>query len=319
MSAFIFLGSELGKKQDAVDLIKKNYSSAEEFVFYTSETSIGKIADTLQSSGLFSESRIVIIKNAELISKKDDVDVLVSCIKKLEKDTVLILLSDENRIAAGLENAVPQTNRQVFYELLEKDKNEWVRQFFKKEGFNIDNDSIAVILELVENNTQALKQECSRLACFLPQEKPITPEEIEKWLAHNREESAFTLFPRIAFGDLSKALESVSVMLAAKESGQSILAGLAWCFRELDKYLALVEKGDVNNYMELKKAGFSSPGKRNDYAAAARRYNTEAVEECLALTAFTDSLLRSPVAVFENIIMDRYILALFKAASQNRQ
>jgi len=312
MGAYIFLGPELGKKQDAVDAVRKKYPDAEESIFYAGETPVSTITDIFQNISLFAESRIVIVKNAELIKKKDDVDYLASCIKGVEEPSALILLSDEIKLAASLDDAVPKANKQVFYEMFEREKSEWVRQFFTREEFNIDNDSIAAILELVENNTASLKNECSRLIGFLPKDSPVNPEDIEKWLSHNREESAFTLFSRIACGDLSKALESVSVMLAAKESAQGILAGLAWCFRKLGDYLALLEThGEANNF-ELKKIGLSSPKARDDYAAAGRRYSIEDAETCLALTAEYDILLRSPVAALENILMERYILTLVK-------
>jgi len=322
-NAFIFLGPELGKKQDSVDSIKKKHPNADVSVFYSGETSAGAIADTLQNKNLFAETRIIIIKNAEQIKKKDEIELLVSCIKNLETDTVLIILSDENKINSSLENAVPDSNKKVFYELFEQDKIDWVRSFFSREGYSIDKDGIAVILELVENNTAALRQECTRLISFInetspqkPEEKKVKPEDIEKWLSHNREESSFTLFSRIASGDMSKALESMAVMLTSKESAQGILAGLVWCFRKLGDYLTLQRQntGEVNSF-ELRKIGISSLTAKNDYLLAAKRYNIDDVEACLVLTAEYDLLLRSPVAALENILMDRYILALFKIAA----
>jgi DNA polymerase-3 subunit delta len=319
MNAYIFLGPELGKKQDAVDAVRKKNPGAEESVFYAGETPISLIADTLQNISLFAEAKILIVKNAEAVKKKDDIQLLVSCIKNLDSSTSLILLSDEIKLASALDDAVPKNNRQIFYEMFEREKNEWVRMFFSREGYNIDKDGIAAILELVENNTQALRRECSRLIYFLPKDKPVTAEDIEKWLSHNREESAFTLFSRIAAGDLSKALESVAVMLAAKESAQGILAGLAWCFRKLGDYLALLETSAEINSFELRKIGLSSPKAKDDYTAAARRYNCDDAQACLALTAKYDILLRSPLASMENLLMDRYILALFRTASNNRR
>ena len=138
--------------------------------------------------------------------------------------------------------------------------------------------------------------------------------DVEKWLSHSREESAFTLFSRIASGDLSRALESLRTLLAAKESAQSILAGLAWCFRKLRDYLALLETGEANNF-ELKKIGLSAPKARDDYAAAARRYSGEVANACLALTAEYDILLRSGGSALEGLLMDAYILKIFQSAA----
>jgi len=319
MSAYIFLGPELGKKQDAVDSVRKKFKGAEESIFHANETSVNTITDTLQNMSLFSEKRVVIVKDAENIKKKDDVELLVSCIKELDENTLLILISDEIKLASGIDDAVPKPNRQIFYELFEREKNEWVRNFFKWEGFSINEDGISAILELVENNTEALKRECSRLIGFLPKDRPVSPQDVDKWISHNREESAFTLFSRIAAGDISKSLESTAVMLAAKESAQSILAALAWCFRKLGDYLTLLETSHNPDSFELKKIGLSSPKARDDYSAAAKRYTTQDVETCLALTSEYDILLRSPAAALENILMDRYILALIKAASRSRQ
>jgi len=319
MSAYIFLGQELGKKQDAVNKIREKFKSTaetEEFVFYADETPVSTIVDTLQNQGLFSDSRIVIVKYAEVIKKKDDIDLIVSWTKKNTNDnTALIMLSDENRLAAGFDNA--KVNRQVFYEMFESEKNQWLKDFFMQYGIKIDNDCIDTILEMVENNTDALRRECTRLINFVKSKEELTNSlslgEVEKWLSHNREESAFTLFSRIAAGDLSRALESMSVMLTAKESIPGLLAGLTWCFRKLGDYLGLQEMGNENNSFELKKIGLSSPKSRSDYTAAARRYDSDGVEACLALTAQYDILFRSPVAVMEKVLMDRYILAVMNS------
>ncbi|MCL2209215.1 MAG: DNA polymerase III subunit delta [Treponema sp.] len=323
-NVFIFLGPELGKKQDALDSAEKKFKGAEKFNFYANETPAGTIADTLQNMNLFNEKRIVIVKNAEFIKKKDEMEILSSCVKNMEESAALVFISDENKLASGLEDAlmkagVPKTNKQVFYELFEREKNEWVRQFFKNEGYEIDRDGISVILELVENNTSALRQECSRLIGFLPKDRPVNPKDIDRWISHNREESAFTLFSRIASGDMTKSLESMSVMLMSKESSQSIFAGLAWSFRKLGDYIALSEESGNPDSFELKKIGILSPMQKDNYAAAAKRYTAEDAEKCLALTAEYSILMRSQAAALENILMDKYIISIFKSASNNHQ
>jgi DNA polymerase-3 subunit delta len=315
--AYLFLGPELGKKQDALEELRAKLggaSSIEETVFYAGETPAGQIADAVQNHSLFAESRIIIVKNAEQIKTKNDIEAIASCIQNIEAGTALVLISDEFKIAAGLDDAAAKENRKVFYELFEREKNEWVRSFFKREGFSISAEGIETILEMVENNTEALRRECSRLMLFLAKDRPVEAVDVEKWLSHSREESAFTLFSRIASGDLSKALESLHTLLLAKESAQSILASLAWCFRKLRDYLALLEAGEGSNNFELRKIGLASPKIRDDYVAAARRYSARAADACLALTAEYDILLRSPVAALEDTLMDMYILKIFGAA-----
>jgi len=318
-NAYIFLGPEIGKKQDAIDDIRKKLSAAgspDEMVFYAGETPAVKIANAVQNHSLFSQSRLFIVKNADQIKKKEETSLVASCMEELESDTVMILVSDEFKLASGLDNCCPAANRKVFYEMFENQKTEWVQSFFRREGRNITPDGVDLILEMVENNTDALRRECSRLMLFLPNDRPVEADDIEKWLSHNREESAFTLFSRIAAGDSPKAIETLHTLLAAKESPQGILAGLTWCFRKLRDYLTLLRKGQADNSFELKKIGLSSPKAKSDHMAAARRYNAMAVDICLAITAEYDVLTRSSGTSLESVLMDAYVLKILGRANR---
>jgi DNA polymerase-3 subunit delta len=320
VNAHIFLGPEIGKKQDAIDDIRKKLSkngAHEEFVFYAGETAAVDIANVVQNHSLFSQARLFIVKNADQIKKKDDTVLIASCMEELEQDCAMILVSDDFKLAAGIDNSCPKENRKVFYEMFENQKTEWVQSFFKREGRNISGDGIELILEMVENNTDALRRECSRLMLFLPQDSTVEAQDVEKWLSHNREESAFSLFSRIAAGDFSRAIESLHTLLAAKESPQGILAGLTWCFKKLRDYLALVKTGNADNSFELKKIGLSSPKVKSDYMSAGRRYSAAAVDACIAATAEYDVLLRLSGSALESVLMDTYVLKIMGKAKRS--
>jgi DNA polymerase-3 subunit delta len=313
----LFLGPELGKKQDAIDEIKRGLAGAhavpEETSFYAGETPVSQITSILRNGSLFAESRLVLIKNAEFIKKKDEVELLASYIASPQEDTALILISEQTSLAKGLEDAAGRENRQIFYELFENQKIEWVASYFRREGFTLDPDAIETILELVENNTAALRRECSRLMLFFGKDTVIRAADVEERLSHTREESTFTLFSRIAAGDAAKGFESLHTLLAAREAPPSIFAGLAWCFRKLRDYLFLAGAGRLTDF-ELRKIGLAAPKARDDYAKAAGHYDAGGAEICLALTAEYDVLLRSSGTAFESILMDLYLFKIFQAA-----
>ena len=119
---YIFLGPEIGKKRELVDEIRKKAVAAgtfEETVFYAGETPVTQIADAILNRDLFSDCHLFIVKNAEQIKKKEDIALLVSCIKSPNSGTVLILLSDEFKLATSLDDSVSGKNRVVFYEMFE--------------------------------------------------------------------------------------------------------------------------------------------------------------------------------------------------------
>ncbi|MDR1970614.1 MAG: DNA polymerase III subunit delta [Treponema sp.] len=308
---FLFLGPELGEKDDAVSEIRGGFDPArrpEETSFYAGETPVSEISAALRNGSLFADTRLFFIKNAELIKKKDELELLTSYIKSPQRGTTLILLSDETRVAKALEDAVPPGSKRIFWELFENRKAGWMRDFFRREGCRISDEGIAAVLELVENNTEALRRECGRLAQFLGKEKLIGREDAEEWLSHSREESSFTLFSRIASGDLSRSIESLHSLLGAKESFQTILGGLGWCFRRLRDYQALAESGRLSggrdDDLEFKKIGLGSIKSRDDYRQADRLYGRGAADRFLALAAEYDIRLRSSGGAMETLLLE---------------
>ena len=314
---WLFLGPEIGEKQNVIEEIRKKLlaedPALEETVYYAGETSVSAMVSNILNASLFASSRLFFIKCAEEIKKKADTDLLSSCLEPPPDHTYVIFISEETSAAKALEKIVPTANKRIFWELSDSRKYDWVSTFFRQNGFKISPAGIETILELVENNTAALKQECSRLALFLDKNREITEKDAEKWLSHTRQESAFTLFSRIAAGDFSRSLESARVLLAAKETPPAIFACLASCFRKLLAYLSLKQAGVTDDW-EYKKIGVSAPAAKRDYASAARFYSYAAAESCLALTAEYDLLLRSAHSFPEQILMDQFLYKIYSLA-----
>ena len=304
-NCYLFLGPELGEKSDALKALRNKLSlDTEETSFYAGETSIDDMVSLVRNGSLFSEERLIIIKNAEFIKKKEEAELLASCIKHLQSGTTLVLVSEENRLDKHIEDAVPKENKTVFWELFENKKYDWLASFFRRSGCSIDEDGVRTILEMVENNTDALSRECSRMILFLGKDKTITAEDVEKSLSHTREESAFTLFSAIARGNFPLSLEIMRSLSASKQSFTAITAVLAWCFRRLRDYLAL----DSMNDFELKKIGINGSRAKADYSEAAKRWPR--CDGALAVIGEYEYLLRSSGSAWEEILLDRMVYHL---------
>jgi DNA polymerase-3 subunit delta len=315
--SFLFLGPELGEKQDAVQKIREDSSKKygappEETSFYSGDTPSADIVSFLLNGSLFSESRLVFIKNAEMLKKKEETASLASYLKNPSDNTTLIIISDAAGIDRSIEGALPAAAKRVFWELYESKKPEWVKAYFHREGFSVDDDAVNAILELVENNTDALRRECSRLVLFAGNgaKGAITADEIEKQLSHTRSESAFTLFSAIAAGNLSKSIGIMNALLASGEAPAAIIAGLTWCFRRFRDYCELSARGAASDF-ELKKIGVTTAKSRRDYAGAERTFGLNAADACIALCAEYDIAARKGGAPLENILMNLYLYKLW--------
>lgn len=312
---YVFTGPEAGEKNDAVANIraqaKKKNGEISEYRYYASDIRIADLVAQLQNGSLFEPALFITVRSAELIKGKGDVELLLNWIKSpAESSNTLILISDENSIEKKLESACAGDHKKVFWEMFENRKAQWVESFFRKNGFSVTSDAVDQILEMIENNTDALKSECSRFFYCFEKGHTVTCDDVDKILSHNREENAFTLFDTMA--DISKnpsqrfesSVEILEKIKAASKSGYliALIAGLTYCFRQLRSWHSLHAEGKHPTDVQLKAAGFSGKKKQEQYERASKLWNNGATSSILALLADTDGSLRETPDFDENIM-----------------
>ena len=320
MSAPIYLytGPEAGERKEAVEKIKKtlrkDFGDLEEYNFYASETSVNEFMSVLQNESLFSSATCVVVKNAEVIKKKEDIETIVNWVSSVNtQSSVLILTSDSVSIDTKIEKAVPTQNKKIFWEMFEDRKLSWVFDFFKKNGYSITEDAANAILELVENNTEALRNECLRFFVCFPSSKEITESDVESILVHNREESAFSLFDSISNPSVSenerlqKGLEILQrIRLSKDNSSVMLIAGLTSCFRKLSIYHKL-QFARMNDDFNLKINGFSSKKMKTQYNRASKVWTVGQVVAILSLLSSADMSIRASGTLLEDTLLQKLL------------
>ena len=315
---YLYTGPEFGERNEAVDAVKsalkKKFGDIDEHLFYLQETPFGQIMTILQSGTLFSNGVCVVCKGAELLKKKDDLAMISSWLEgNPDESSVLILVSDEISVDSKLDKLVPAQNKKKFWEMFENQKVPWLTKFFSKNGYHLNTDAAELILEMIENNTQSLKTECSRFFILFPKDHTVTVDDVEKVLTHNREESAFTLFNQISQSSepVQKRFESgISILqkirLSKENSSVMIIAGLSSCFRKLVLWHKLCANGMPDSFA-LKTNGFSSVPMQNQYKSAAKIWTTGQATAILALLASTDMEIRSGGNLMEDVLLEKLL------------
>ena len=311
---WLFMGPEIGERNAAVGTVSKTlskqYGDIETHTVYAGDTGMGDVISLLQNASLFSSAKLIILKSAELIKKKEDIDLLTDWIQSVSKkentsDSFLILISDETSVAKKISDTVPKTQQKIFWELFENKKQEWVRSFLFREGIEIEDEAVDELLELVENNTDALKTACSHLVLYFQKGAHIDQENIEKLFAHNKEETPFSLFNALTMGNLETALSiSQKIILSKNSSPVQIIAGLSYCFRRLQDWHKIHRDNEYLDDFALKRFGFSGKTALAQYKRAAKLWNEVQCVKIIALLSETDLELRSLGTNLQNIVMD---------------
>jgi len=301
---WLFTGPEIGERNAAIDRLRadcaKRSGNLDSHILYASDVRVGEALSLLQNGSLFADARFVVIRGAEGITRKDEVTQLADWIESAGgvEGAYLVLVSDEIGVDRRIEAAVPKENKRVFWELFEDRKERWIADFFRREGMEIEPEAVAAILDLVENNTEALRAACQPFALVHGKGYRLTEADVERVLSHNREESAFTLFDALAKGDLESALAINGKLSLSKDSSPvQTIAGLTYCFRRLADWHRLAAasaagSGSMDEF-SLKKAGFTSKRAVEQYRLASRRWDAPTTARALALLSSTDLELRS--------------------------
>ena len=166
---------------------------------------------------------------------------------------------------------------------------------------------------MIANNTEALKNECSRFFILFPKGTQISAKDVDSVLSHSREENAFTLFEAMSeeIPEQEKRLEKSldilqKIRLSKENSSVMIIAGLTSCFRKLLLWHKLRVQGQ-NDDFNLKINGFASKKLKMQYSKAAKHWTSGQTTAILADLANSDMEIRSSGTLLEDTILQKLV------------
>lgn len=307
-------GPEIGRRNDFVRqslerCAKEWGEKPEEHRYYAQDLGVPALLDLLMNGSLFSAGKFVQYLGADQVKAKADVQALAAYAKNPAERTTLVLVSDGYGVDKAIEDALGKDAKKIFWELSGAEMERWVHDYFRSQGLAIEPEAAEALLELVENNTEALRSECSRLALFFPKGARIEEAEVERYISHNRSEDAFSLFDRMASGTLEQALEVLAALLADRDGGGvGLLAGLLWSFRRLSKLHADLEEGKP---YEAAARGLRITSRKllSQYDAARRRWPKAACYGIIAYCVEVDAQLRALGSAHERTLLELFVYA----------
>lgn len=312
----ILLGPENGEKKEFINTLEinraKTFGDLEKFKFYPYDTEMGEIVSIMKNGSLFSSHKMVIINNCEDIKKKNAIDQLVDYCKSPSDDVTLILVSDANKVDTKIEKAVPKTQKKIFWEMFENRKKDWVISFFRKKNLTIEYNAVELLLEMIENNTDSMKNDCEKLAFYFKEGSRITEEDIENFLYHSREENVFTLFEKICRRDLESSLDVLNSIILAKETQPvQMLSGLLWQFKNLLSFSSLLAQ-NVNQSEAFLKSNIRGKKSQKTYMEAVRNYKTRELEKRITLIEEYDNRLRTVRTEMQESVIEMFLYNCIK-------
>lgn len=311
-SIHLLLGPETGEKERFLDELRTQLTKAigsppELSSFYAFDTPVDELLSIVRNGSLFSAHRLVVLKGAEEITKKGDVDLLSDYFAHPAPDATLCLLSDAPGIDKRIEKAAPSGAKRIFWELFENQKRGWVMQYFRRADISISSEACELLLEMVDNNTRDLQRECDKLSLFFAASRAIEEADVESYIYHSKQENVFTLFDRVAAADFAASLEILqSILLSGETNGVALLAGLLWQFRRLHEIRGYLD-ASYGATEACTKAKVRGKRAQRSYLAGSKNYNARDLENIISLIARYDGFVRGARSGREGLVLELFL------------
>lgn len=312
---FLLLGPEYGEKKRFLsklraEVAKEAGGPIEESSHYPFDIDVDALISYISTGALFASHKLVIIPQVETL-KGRGATILGEYCRKPSRGTTVVLLSDGSArdISKSITGGIPKEQTRIFWELFGNQKLQWVRSFFRERGLKATEDSLQLILDMVENNTYELERECSKLALFFSDRLELTHDDVEGYLFHGKEESVFSLFDVCVAGDFPRAIEVMNKLMISGGNHIQIVGGIVWQLRRLHT-LSLLRDEHVSFENACDRVGIMGKRIRSSYQHALQLYTSRNIEGVLAIASMTDGELRRGDRSIHNLVLEMFVYYL---------
>ncbi|MCZ2392340.1 MAG: DNA polymerase III subunit delta [Chitinophagales bacterium] len=247
---------------------------------------MGDIISLCNQYPVFSERRLVILREAQALSRKDQWEIFESYLNRPLSSTVLVILFKHKKLDKRWDITKKIMADSVFFESA-KIKDEqlapWVKSQIESMGFVINGQHSATIADNIGNNLQIVINELEKLNAVLPIGAVIDADIIEKYIGVSKEYNVTELSKAIQNRDIAKAVQIIDYFSKNPKSGsiQLVISVLYILFSKLWLFyhFSLDERRN-DTFLRTALGGYYAA---NDVKSASRYYSLQKSEQAIAL------------------------------------
>lgn len=249
-------------------------------------SSLNEIITICQQYPVFSERRLVVLREAQHLSRKESWEPLVSYLKQPMTSTTLVILFKHKSLDKRWDVSKKILSQTVNFEaskLKEHELGPWVKNWIENIGYKINDQHAQLIAENLGNDLSRIVNESEKLALALPKGSVIDAEVIEKYIGISRDYNTTELINAIQQHQLSKAVKIINHFSKNPKSGPlPLVIGFIYnLFSKLWLYYELSPSERGNN--DIMNKTFNGFFFTNIIRNASRFYTAQQSEKAIAL------------------------------------
>ncbi|GGK34695.1 DNA polymerase III subunit delta [Yeosuana aromativorans] len=268
------------------DFIEDNVLSEDEkgfnqIVLYGRDITIDDIVENAKRYPMMSERQVVIVKEAQDLSRS--IEKLESYANNPQLSTVLVLNYKYKKLdkRKALYKAINKIG--VVYEskkLYENQVAEWIRRVLSSKNYTISPKAAQMLVEFLGTDLSKINNELEKLQIILPKGSEITPLNIEENIGISKDFNNFELRKAIGERNIVKAHQIINYFAEnPKDNPMVVTVALLFnFFTQLLQFHGLADKSPRHVASALK----INPYFVNEYIAAARNFPMKKVSAVIS-------------------------------------
>lgn len=288
---YVIMGDEAYYIDKITDFLEENILTEDEkmmnqLVCYGKEASIPQIINEARQFPMMSQYRVVILKEAQSLDRKADLDLLESYVKQMPATTILVISYKYGKIdkrKAWLKNAEQLGVVWTAEKLYDNQVPPIITSMAHAIGLSIDAPATALLHEYVGNDLQKIESVLKKLEIIVGEKKRIGIEDIEKGTGITHEYTAFELADALAVRDEVRAMRIVQHITSAI---QEIIPAIFTYFQNLLIYSMTPDKSRESACAAMK----INPFFFGKYLDGAKNYQPRKVFEIIGILRKYDGM-----------------------------
>lgn len=234
-------------------ILKNNFNEVVSECYDLVDNSLEKALEDLDTYGLFSDKKIVIVNNVDLLSKEEnsnDLDHLYKYLDDPNPSNLLFLCSKKLNSTLKI---TKELKKKCTYIKAELDKNKFAKELLA--DYKIDNKTLNLLFEYCLDDITKLENEIIKLKTYKCKEKTINEKDVlDLCVAKlgDASELTFSFSRSLAEKDKKRALEKYRELLNYNIEPLSIVGLLASQIRIIYQVKCLKDEGLNNNEIATK-------------------------------------------------------------------
>jgi len=283
---YFLMGEEPYYIDKLSDYIEKNVLTEDEkgfnqTVLYGRDVSVEDIISTAKRYPMMSERQVVIVKEAQDLSRT--IDKLESYVENPLLSTVLVFCYKYKTLDKRKKMTKLLDKVGVVYEskkLYENQVGDWIKRILSGKGYSIEPKANAMLVEFLGTDLGKINNELEKLQIILPKGTTFTPKDIEENIGFSKDFNVFELRKAIGERNQLKAYKIAQYFADNPKDHPIVMTiGLIFSFFvQILQYHGLKDKNPKNVAVVLK----VNPFFLKDYDVALKNYPMKKVSQIVA-------------------------------------